>query len=231
VVSSVRESDGRWRRPALPGRTWHLTWEEAGPLVTVVVRCGPVVRGLDVAPMWPQRSRAWKARPDTPFSWDASPTTQLSASPDRPRLSIADCQGPVLRAREGHGRQGRTWFGRDGVVPARPEVRLVLGDRRLVGKPRRRPATRVGLVVTGPSAVPAALPIGDGKDCRRCWESNLLAVRLSSNKMRLSYLPTHRGLIRIGGSPRTSAGWRQMPVRDRNRPDTNLSGGDHGRSR
>ena len=32
-------------------------------MVTGVVRCDPVVRGPDVAPMWPHRSRAWKRVP------------------------------------------------------------------------------------------------------------------------------------------------------------------------
>jgi hypothetical protein len=31
--------------------------------LTVIVRCGPTGRNPDVAPMWPQRSRAWKALP------------------------------------------------------------------------------------------------------------------------------------------------------------------------
>jgi hypothetical protein len=49
LASSVRESAGGWRRPALPGRTWHMTWEEAGSLVTVVVRW----IWSFVARMWP----------------------------------------------------------------------------------------------------------------------------------------------------------------------------------
>src|SRR5215218_2915822 len=74
-----------------------------GPEVTVVVRCGPVVRGPNVAPMWPQRSRAWKARPGTPPSRDPTPMAQLRVFLDRPLLSVADRQGPMLRARRGHG--------------------------------------------------------------------------------------------------------------------------------
>jgi hypothetical protein len=37
-----------------------MTWADAGPVVTVIVRCDLVVCGPDVAPMWPQRLRAWK---------------------------------------------------------------------------------------------------------------------------------------------------------------------------
>jgi hypothetical protein len=56
VTSSVSESAGWWWRPAADGQLWPLSWEVAGPLVTVVVRCDPVARGPDVAPLWPQRS-------------------------------------------------------------------------------------------------------------------------------------------------------------------------------
>jgi hypothetical protein len=56
MASSVSGTAGRLRRPALSGRMWSVSWQEAGPLVTGVVRCDPVVRGPDVAPMWPQRS-------------------------------------------------------------------------------------------------------------------------------------------------------------------------------
>jgi len=34
---------------------------------------------------------------------------QVSASPDRPLLSVGDHWVPVLRARGGHGRQWRRW--------------------------------------------------------------------------------------------------------------------------
>jgi hypothetical protein len=51
--SSVSGTAGRLRRPALSDRMWLVTWQEAGPLVTAVVRCNPVVRGPDVAPAVP----------------------------------------------------------------------------------------------------------------------------------------------------------------------------------
>jgi hypothetical protein len=83
------------------GRMWLVNWQEAGPPVTVVVRCNPVVRGPDVAPMWPPGSRAWKARPGTPLGRDDPVMAQLSDPLDRPLLSVGHRQGPVLRARGG----------------------------------------------------------------------------------------------------------------------------------
>jgi hypothetical protein len=52
--SSVRESAEWWWRPAADGRFWPVNWEDAEPLMTGVVRCGLVVRGPDVAPLWPR---------------------------------------------------------------------------------------------------------------------------------------------------------------------------------
>jgi hypothetical protein len=128
VASSVSGTAGRARRPARSGRKWLVSWQEAGPLVTVVVRCDPVVCGPDVAPMWPQRSRAWKARPSTPLSRDAVPMAQFSAPADRPLLSVADRQGP-MRTRGEHGRRGPGWFGRGGDGDhLNPRVRPVPGD-------------------------------------------------------------------------------------------------------
>jgi hypothetical protein len=111
VICSVSGTAGRWRRPALSGRMWPVSWEEAGPLVTAVVRCDPVVCGPDVARVWPRPSRAWKAR-SVPSSWpDATPTPQVRTSWDRPLLPVSDRQMPVLRACGGHSRRGRTWLG------------------------------------------------------------------------------------------------------------------------
>jgi len=53
-------------------------------------------------------SRAWKARPSGPLSRDPTPMAQLKVSLDRPLLSVVDRQRPMLRARRGHGRRGRT---------------------------------------------------------------------------------------------------------------------------
>jgi hypothetical protein len=127
---------------------WLVNRQEAGPLVTVVVRCDPVVRGPDVAPMWPQRSRAWKARPVPSSRPDASPMPQVRASVDRPVLSAIDRQGPMLRARGGHGRRGSTALqrGGDGYKLNR-RVRPVRSDylpRWQALRRRARPATPVG---------------------------------------------------------------------------------------
>jgi hypothetical protein len=51
--------------------------------------------------MWPQRSRAWKARP-VPSSWpDATPMAQVGRTVDGPLLTVRDRQMPVLPARGG----------------------------------------------------------------------------------------------------------------------------------
>jgi hypothetical protein len=90
VTASVSGTAGRWRRPALSGRMWLVNWQEAGPLVTVVVRCNPVVRGPDVAPMWPQQSRAWMAHLGTPSMPGATPMPQVRPSSDRSLLTVSD---------------------------------------------------------------------------------------------------------------------------------------------
>jgi hypothetical protein len=129
VASSVSGIRGAARRPAADGRVCSVSWAVACPIVTGVVRCDPVVRGPDVAPMWPRRSRAWKARPGSASTPHASPMAQVIPSSDRPLLTVADRQLPMLRARGGHGRRGRTRLGRcsDGHHLNR-RVRPVLGD-------------------------------------------------------------------------------------------------------
>jgi len=52
AASSVSGTPGRSRSPAVDGGACRLSWADGG-LVVTVVRCGPVVRGPDVAPMWP----------------------------------------------------------------------------------------------------------------------------------------------------------------------------------
>jgi hypothetical protein len=110
-------------------RTWLVSWVDGGPMVTAVVRCSPLVHGPNVAPMWPQRSRPWQARPDRPSMLDATPKAQVKALPERPPLSVGDREGPLLRARGGHGRRGRTALqrGGDGDKLNR-RVRPVQGD-------------------------------------------------------------------------------------------------------
>jgi hypothetical protein len=54
---------------------------------------------------------------------------QLSAPPDRPLLSVRDRQGPILRARGGHGRRGPSWLRRGiGGHKLNRRVRPVHGD-------------------------------------------------------------------------------------------------------
>jgi hypothetical protein len=147
VTPSVSGIQSAAWRPAADGRVCSVSWAVVCPVVTAVVRCDPVIRGPDVARMWPRWSRAWKARPGSPFRPDGWQMAQLSPSPDRPLLSVGDHQGPVLRARGGHGRRGRRWLwpGSNGHQLDR-RVRPVLGDHCLVGKGRR----------------PAAAPLGKG---------------------------------------------------------------------
>jgi hypothetical protein len=103
-----------------------LSWADDGPVVTAVVRYGPVVRGPDVAPMWPCRSGPWKARLLPVIRPDATPMPQVRPTCDGPLLSVRDRQMPVSRARGGHDRRGRSWLraGSDGHKLNR-RVRLV----------------------------------------------------------------------------------------------------------
>jgi hypothetical protein len=99
-------------------------------------QCRPL-RSAGSWPRRPQRSRAGKARP-IPFTRpDARPMAQLSAPTDRPLLSLGDRQGPLLRARGGHGRRGQTRLGRcgDGHYLNR-RVRPSSMSNRVVGKAR-----------------------------------------------------------------------------------------------
>jgi hypothetical protein len=69
---------------------------------------------LDVAVVNEVVSRAWKARPVPSLCPDATPLPQVSASVDRPLLSVSDRQMPMLRAHGGHGRRGLTALQRGG---------------------------------------------------------------------------------------------------------------------
>jgi hypothetical protein len=104
VTSSVSGIRGAAWRPAANGRVCSVSWAVVCPVVTAVVRCDPVVRGPDVAPMWPRWSQSWKARPGSPFMPDAPPVPQVSPSRHRPLLTVRDRPLPVLRVRGGHGR-------------------------------------------------------------------------------------------------------------------------------
>jgi hypothetical protein len=88
---------------------WGSAPAELGRWLTGVVRCNPIVCGPDVAPMWPQRSRAWKARP-VPSSWpDAPPMPQVRPTCDGPLLTVRDHQMPVLRARPAGTNLAQAW--------------------------------------------------------------------------------------------------------------------------
>src|SRR5512132_1263845 len=61
--------------------------------------------------MRPKRSRAWQARPLPVIRPVATPMGLVRASWDGPLLTVRDRQMPVLQARGGYGRRGRTWLG------------------------------------------------------------------------------------------------------------------------
>jgi hypothetical protein len=63
MTPSVSEISGGSWRPAGRWGVCSMTWADGGPILTVVVRCDPVVRGPDVAPMWPQRFASDPALP------------------------------------------------------------------------------------------------------------------------------------------------------------------------
>ena len=73
VTSSVSGTAGGSRRPAVGGGVCPVTSADGGPLLSVVVRCDPVVRGPDVAPMWPSGPE-FKPRSAVPpcLGWSAS---------------------------------------------------------------------------------------------------------------------------------------------------------------
>jgi hypothetical protein len=127
VAPSVSGTAERWRRPALSGRMGLVNWQEAGLLVTVVVRCNPVVRGPDVAPAVPSLEGA--SRHSTqPGSCAVGPAQRAS----RPTVVVRE--GSMLRARGGHGRRGRVaQTGSNGLQLDR-RVRPVLGDDRRRGQ-------------------------------------------------------------------------------------------------
>jgi hypothetical protein len=128
MTASVSGIRGGSQGPAADGREGLLSWAHPGPGVTAVVRCGPVVRGPNVAPGWPRPSRALEGASRQRHSRDAMPRTQLSASP-RPLLSVGDRQAPLPGACGGHGRRGPPWLGRGGDGhQLNQRVRPVLGD-------------------------------------------------------------------------------------------------------
>jgi hypothetical protein len=98
---------------AVQGRSTEclVTCDSSIPAVTARARQGPAVPDA-VRTQHGPGSRAWKARPAPPVSRHATPMAQRRASRDGPLLSVEDLGVPVLRARGGHGRRGRTRLGR-----------------------------------------------------------------------------------------------------------------------
>ena len=112
LTSSVSESRGGWPGAATPGPIGPMSWEDAGPLVTVVVRCAPVVRGPDVAQV-----RMQKPLPGL-FPRTSNPTLP-------PGFSCGP-RHPVVKPRVGRGEQ------RYGARPARL-ARVLLEERQRAG--------------------------------------------------------------------------------------------------
>jgi hypothetical protein len=103
-TASVSESRGGSRRPAVGGEVCWLSCADGGPVVTVVVRCYPVVRGPDVAPA---------VHPSDPIlTICALPTHRQIAAGQRDR-SDRDCP-------PGTGR-GRCGWHKDGTPAGEPE--------------------------------------------------------------------------------------------------------------
>jgi hypothetical protein len=63
VTSFVSGSLRGLRRAAALAYAWLMSWADHQPLVTGVVRCNPVVRGPEVAPMWPSGHELGKRVP------------------------------------------------------------------------------------------------------------------------------------------------------------------------
>jgi hypothetical protein len=122
---------------AVRGRSggWPVTCDCDLPTVTARARREPAVADAMRTQHGPG-SRAWKARPGCPLSPDIRLRKQVSTASDRPLLTVRDRWVPMLRARRGHGRRGRTRFGRCSAGRhLNWRVRPVLGDHCLVGKP------------------------------------------------------------------------------------------------
>ena len=84
-----------------------VTCDSHSPTVTARAHREPAVSDAVRTQRGP-RSRAWKARPGSPSTPDATPMAQVKPPCDRPLLTVRDRQMPVLRARGGHGRRGPT---------------------------------------------------------------------------------------------------------------------------
>jgi len=112
LASSVRGSLGRAGRLATPARSRLLSWADSGPVVTGVVRCGPVVRDPNVAPAWPSGHELGMRVPARQSYEMLRLLPRPGALTTRPLVTVRDRQSPLRQARGGHGRRGRTRLGR-----------------------------------------------------------------------------------------------------------------------
>jgi hypothetical protein len=110
VTSSVSGIRGAARRPAANGRVCSVSWAVACPMVTGVVRCDPVVRGPDVAPMWPsgpELGRRVRALSSAGMLHRSCSSVCLPTDRCCPWETVRDrCYGHV----EGTARRGRRWL-------------------------------------------------------------------------------------------------------------------------
>jgi hypothetical protein len=89
------------------GGEGRVTCDSGSPDVTARARGEPAVTDAMRTQRGPG-SRAWKARPVSVVRPDATPMAQVRPTCDGPLLTVGTRQAPVLRARGGHGRRGRT---------------------------------------------------------------------------------------------------------------------------
>jgi hypothetical protein len=105
MTPSVSEIPGGGSRPGPRGPIGLMTWGHAGPLVTVVVRCSPVVRGPDVAPMWPGDGElaGTAAEDDVARAWSIGHQlhyrVRLVLGDPRPRGQAARRRGRAIRVK------------------------------------------------------------------------------------------------------------------------------------
>jgi hypothetical protein len=97
-----------------------MSWADEGPVVTVVVRCDLVVRGPDVAPVWPhghelERRVGALGSSGMLRGWPSSAHLPTAA------VVRGGPLGPMLRVRGGHGRRGQLGSAWRQWSPARPE--------------------------------------------------------------------------------------------------------------
>ena len=112
---------GRWDSNPAPGcfvgqgrsAEWPMTCDSHSP--TVTAHAARTQRfPMPCGPSTDQGSRAWKTRPDSPLTPDASPLPQVRWSCGGPLLTVRNRQAPMLQARGEHGRRGPTTLQRGG---------------------------------------------------------------------------------------------------------------------